>query len=123
MYHIDFRFDLNLLDIKWTGLFTDEAVAEYAAVLRRRFAEEGFQAGYLLRIDLTESAVQPQDVLESFARHLGDFPKAGRIAMVTPSVIVRMQVRRVMKLSYMRIFPLAEPALDWLLGDEVAGAD
>jgi len=43
MHAIDFRHDLSLLDIKWTGLWTDESIAEYARILKRRFVEQGFQ--------------------------------------------------------------------------------
>jgi len=115
MYHIDFRHDLNLLDIKWSGTFTDEGIAEYARILKQQFVDEGFQPGYLLRMDMSDSAVQTQEAVESFGRNLGDFPRASRIAIVTPSVIARMQVRRVMTQPYLRIFPLPEPALAWLL--------
>jgi hypothetical protein len=118
MYLIDFRHDLNLLDIKWTGIFTDQAVAEYARLLKRQFIEEGFQPGYLLRMDMSGSAVQTQDAVESFGRNLGDFPLARRIAIVTPSIIARMQVRRVMTQPYLRIFDLAGPALAWLLAEQ-----
>lgn len=52
MYVIDFRHDLNLLDIKWIGTFTDDAIAEYAQRLKQQFADQGFQPGYLLRIDM-----------------------------------------------------------------------
>lgn len=122
MYVIDFRQDMNLLDISWTGIFTDEGLADYARDLKRQFVEQGFQPGYLLRMDLTDSAVQTQEAVASFRSNLGDFPKARRIAIVTPSVIVRMQVRRVMTQPYLRIFALAEPALQWLLADEMAPA-
>ncbi|PNQ01457.1 hypothetical protein [Sphingobium sp. SA916] len=122
MYIIDFRHDLNLLDIRWRGIFTDGAIAEYARILKRQFVEQGFQPGYLLRMDMTDSAVQTQDAVASFGRHLADFPKARRIAIVTPSAIASMQVRRVMTQPYLRIFPWAEQALEWLLEDEAAVA-
>jgi len=115
MYIIDFRHSLNLLDIRWTGTFTDEIIADYARLLKRQFREEGFRPGYLLRMDMTHSAVQTQDAVASFGRHLGDFPKARRIAIVTPSRIAHMQVRRVMTQPYLQIFATPEPALDWLL--------
>ncbi|WP_176590927.1 STAS/SEC14 domain-containing protein [Sphingobium sp. EM0848] len=122
MYVIDFRHDLNLLDIRWKGIFTDEIIADYARLLKRQFIEQGFQPGYLLRMDMTDSAVQTQDAVGAFGRNLGDFPKARRIAIVTPSVIARMQVRRVMTQPYLRIFSLAEPALEWLLAEAVEPA-
>lgn len=121
MYVIDFRHELNLLDIIWKGPFTVESMADYACVLRMRFFEEGYRPGYLLRQDLTGSAIQTQDVVVAFAQCFADFPKAARIAIVTPSTIARMQVRRVMTQPYLRIFDLAEPALDWLLAEEMPG--
>ncbi|WP_242122748.1 STAS/SEC14 domain-containing protein [Sphingobium sp. Sx8-8] len=123
MYLIDFRHELNLLDIKWTGTFTDRAIADYARLLKRRFLEEAFQPGYLLRMDMSDSAVQTREALDSFARNLGDFPKARRIAIVTPSVIARMQVRRIMTQPYLRIFDLPDPALRWLLAKEEGAAN
>jgi hypothetical protein len=123
MYDIRFRHDLNLLDIAWHGLFDGASVAAYARECRSRFAAEGFRPGYLLRMDMSGSAVQPQEALAAFREHLGDgmFPRASKIAIVTPSAIAKMQVRREMTQSYLRIFETARPALDWLL-EEVADA-
>lgn len=112
MYSIAFQHDLNLLDIAWSASFTDEAIAHYARHLKRQFIEEGFKPGYLLRMDMTASAVQPQAAVESFGRNLSDFPKARRIAVVTASAIARMQVRRVMTQPYLRIFSGADQALE-----------
>lgn len=117
MYEIRFRHDLNLLDIAWHGQFTGAAVAAYASDVKTRFVLEGFAPGYLLRMDMSASAVQPQEAVAAFREHLGDgkFPPASRIAIVTPSVIARLQVQREMTQSYMRIFGAADEALDWLL--------
>lgn len=117
MYEIRFRYDLNLLDIAWHGQFTGEEVAAYAREVKTQFAVQGFKPGYLLRMDMTKSAVQPQEAVGAFREHLGDgkFPRASRIAIITPSHIARLQVRREMTQSYMRIFETAEEGLDWLL--------
>jgi hypothetical protein len=91
--------------------------------VKARFTAEGFRPGYLLRMDMSGSAVQPQEALAAFREHLGEglFPRASRIAIVTPSAIAKMQVKREMTQSYLRIFETAQPALDWLLeGAEVA---
>ena len=117
MYDIMFRHDINLLDIRWHGLFSSEAVAAYARDVKARFVLEGFAPGYLLRMDMSDSAVQPQDAVAAFREHLGDgkFPRASRIAIVTSSAIARMQVRREMTQDYLRIFATAEESLQWLL--------
>jgi hypothetical protein len=117
MYDILFRHDINLLDIAWHGLFTGEEVAAYAREVKARFVAEGFSPGYLLRMDMSRSAVQPQEALAAFREYLGEgnFPRASRIAIVTPSAIARLQVKREMTQSYLRIFETAAPALTWLL--------
>lgn len=117
MYDIVFRHDIKLLDIVWHGLFDNDGVAAYARDVKARFAREGFAPGYLLRMDMSDSAVQPQDALAAFREHLGEglFPRASRIAIVTPSIIAKMQVRREMTQAYLRIFANADEALAWLL--------
>lgn len=117
MYDIFFRHDINLLDIAWHGQFDGEGVAAYARDVKARFVQEGFSPGYLLRMDMSDSAVQPQEALAAFRDHLGEglFPRASRIAIVTASVIAKMQVRREMTQSYLRVFADADEALAWLL--------
>lgn len=118
MYSITFRHDINLLDIAWTGQFSGEEVAAYARECKGRFVREGFSPGYLLRMDMSASAVQPQEAVAAFREHLGDFPRARRIAIVTASVIARMQVKREMTQPYLQIFDVAQDALDWLVRAE-----
>jgi hypothetical protein len=121
MYDYSFRHDLNLLDIRWEGAFTPALVRRYARELIGRFHDEGFKPGYLLRIDMSESAVQPKAALPVFATEMGDFPKATRIAIITSSVIARLQVKRVMTQPYLRIFACAQDSDAWLLhGEDVA---
>ena len=115
MYAIAFNPEQQLLDIRWEGPFTPEAVGAYARDLRNRFRMATFQPGYRLRMDMSRSAVQPQDAVAAFREHFHDFPKAERIAIVTRSAIAKMQVQREMTQPYLRIFDRAEAALDWLL--------
>ncbi len=118
-YSIVFRHDIKLMDVVWNRFFAAEDVAPYAAECWRRFEAEGFRPGYLLRMDMRASAVQPQDALAMFRTHFDGFPRARRIAVVTASQIARMQVKREMTQPYMRLFDGAGEALDWLMqGDE-----
>lgn len=114
-YSIVFRHDINLMDVVWNRFFAAEDVAPYAAECWRRFEAEGFRPGYLLRMDMRASAVQPQDALAMFRTHFDGFPRARRIAVVTASQIARMQVKREMTQPYMRLFDGAGEALDWLM--------
>jgi hypothetical protein len=115
MYRVAFRKELNLLDIEWLAMFEPDAVADYARKLRDQFDAEGFAPGYLLRMDMRCSGIQPQDALPAFRRHFAGFPTASRIAIVTESALARMQIRREMTQPYLRIFERAETALSWLL--------
>lgn len=115
MYSIVFRHDLDLVDIKWTGLFDQPSVDAYADELIRRFREEGFRTGYRLRMDMSGTSVQPVDAAQAINRRLGAFHRASRIAIVATSAITRLQVRRFMTQDYLRIFDCADAALDWLV--------
>jgi hypothetical protein len=115
MYVIECSRDLNLIDIRWTGLFDQPTVDAYAAELIRRFREEGFRPGYRLRMDMSGTSVQPVHAAEAINRRLGNFPRASRIAIVTGSAITRMQVRRYMAQPYLRIFDSPADALAWLV--------
>jgi hypothetical protein len=114
MYEITFRPAIDLIDIKWSGAFSPDIVATYAREVYAGFTSHKFSPGYLLRIDMSESAVQPQDAVVAFGEMFDGFPKASRIAIVTPSRLAHMQVQRVMTQPYLRVFDRAEPALAWL---------
>lgn len=115
MYTIQYRADLNLLDITWSGLFTPDDMATYAQECRACWRREGFTDGYRLRIVLSDGQPLPQETLNVLADAFTDFPKAGRTAMVTASAIARMQIKRAMMEPHMRVYDTAETALDWLL--------
>lgn len=115
-YRYQFRHELNLLDIAWTGPFTQDGIRGYAEELLAAFRREGFTPGYLLRMDMTGSATQPKDLLPVFREAFFDFPRADRIAIITPSAITAMQVKRIMQQPYLRIFGDADEGLAWLLG-------
>ena len=122
MYTVDFRHDLNLLDVAWTGLMTEAAAHAYLEELTGRFVREGFRTGYRLRMDFSRVAVQPQAAVLTINNRFRGFPRASRIAIVTASSITRLQVRRLMPRSYLSIFDTAEAALAWLVQGTAAAA-
>ena len=122
MYTVDFRHDLNLLDVAWTGLMTEAAAHAYVEELTGRFVREGFRTGYRLRMDFSRVAVQPQEAVLTINSRFRSFPRASRIAIVTRSSITRLQVRRLMPQPYLSIFDTAEAALAWLVQGTAAAA-
>ncbi len=115
MYTIRFQPEHRLLDIAWHRIFLPDQVPDYARQCLQQFLAQGLKPGYLLRMDMRDSAVQPRDTLEVFARSFRDFPKASRIAVITASALQRMQVLRVMTQPYLRVFDDADAGLNWLL--------
>lgn len=116
MYAYEFRHDINLLDICWHSALAPALVRDYARELKDCFVAEGFAPGYLLRMDMSAAAAQTRDALPVFEEAFRDFPKARRIAVITPRAITRLQVKRVMTQPYLRIFADADEGLAWLLG-------
>jgi hypothetical protein len=114
MYTITVRTDLNLLDIAWSGVFTPETAIAYAWDVETAFAQAGFEPGYLLRIDMSATSVQPQSGVMALHEVMRGFPAASRIAIIAPSAVTRLQVRRLMKQPYLRIFDTAEEGFAWL---------
>lgn len=118
MYAFQFRRDINLLDIQWTGHFTTEVANRYAQELVEAFRRSGFRPGYRLRIDMSTINVQPKDAIMTVHEALRDFPRASRIAMINGSAIGRQQIRRLMTQPYLRVFDPAEDSLAWLTAPE-----
>ncbi|WP_347093874.1 STAS/SEC14 domain-containing protein [Sphingomonas parapaucimobilis] len=118
MYAFQFRHDINLLDIQWTGHFTPEVANRYAQELVEAFRRSGFRPGYRLRIDMSAISVQPKEAIMTVHEALRDFPRASRIAMINGSAIGRQQIRRLMTQPYLRVFDSAEDSLAWLTAPE-----
>ena len=114
MYTIRYLARLDLLDITWSGLFTPDEMEGYANECRAVWKREQFRDGYRLRIVLSDNKPLPQSTLTVLETIFDDFPRAGRIAMVTSGSIAKMQIRRTMMVPHMEIFDTPEEALQWL---------
>lgn len=115
MYTIQYRRDINLLDIAWSGLFTPDDMAKYAEDCRACWTREHLEDGYRLRIILSDGKPLPKETLPVLADAFTDFPVSSRTAMVTTSAVARMQIRRTMMVPRMQIFDTPEAALEWLM--------
>ena len=115
MYTINYRRELNLLDITWSGLFTPEDMAQYADDCRECLRLERFQEGYRLRVVLTDGKPLPQHTLAVLADAFVGFPQSSRTAVVTTGAVARMQIMRAMLVPGMRLFDTPDAALEWLM--------
>lgn len=112
----------NLIDVRLSGFFEVADAEEYVAAIKDMFFRARMAAGYRIIIDCSECQLQKQEVLAVFAKHMAEFPKAKRIAVVTGSSLIRMQIKRVMTQSYMEIFEDRQAAHHWVINDAVEKA-
>jgi len=115
LYAIEYKRDLDLLDISWSGLFSPDGVAQYANDCRICWQRERFRDGFLLRILMSDGQPLTQDALQTMKSVFADFPKPRRIAMITRGAISRLQLKRALMLPNMQIFDNSDLALAWLL--------
>lgn len=119
MHTIEFRKELGLFDITWSGMMSTEDAIRYAADCAARLRAEMITDGYLLRITMLDEHVLPQDTLALLSKVFADFPKPKRTATVTRSAIARLQIKRALMRQDLQIFDTPERALAWLVGDGV----
>ena len=115
LYAIEYKRDLDLLDISWSGLFSPDGVAQYAADCRLCLQRERFQEGFLLRILMRDGQPLTQDALQMMKTVFSDYPKPRRIAMITRGAISRLQLKRALMVPNMQVFDNPDLALVWLL--------
>lgn len=116
LYAIEYRRDLNLLDISWSGLLAPQDMVRYVGDCRAVLRREGFSDGYRLRVEVKDNQPLPQETLATLASAFDGFPKPSRTALVTRSAIVRMQTKRGMAIDpNMQIFDTPGLALAWIL--------
>lgn len=120
MHKVEYRRDLNLLDITWSGLFAPEDIESYKKDCIACWQAERFTSGYALRITLSDDKALPQQTLARLLNAFSDFPRPKRTAMVTRGAIARLQIKRALMKPDLEIFEEADGALDWLLGPEEA---
>ncbi|MBV9749762.1 MAG: STAS/SEC14 domain-containing protein [Acetobacteraceae bacterium] len=111
----------GLIQATLAGFFDVEGFQRYAAeaeaLIRRTIARRG---AYSILLDVSECAIQSQEVVAAFQRHVASVPRAKRCAVVTGDSIIRMQVRRMMRGPTMRACADRVSALEWLRREETA---
>lgn len=97
------------------GFFSQSEVSAYASEAER-LIRHGFarHRGYRMLIDVSDCAIQSQDVIEAFARHVAAVPRARRLAVVAGSAVARMQISRVLNRPGIELFDSLSDATAWL---------
>lgn len=116
-YTVRFRPELHLLDTVLHNVLTLPQAEAYMDERARGYAEHGFRAGHLMRMNMGEHPAQASDVVAYMLDRVRDFPIPGKIAVVTSSAIAALQVRRAVYPidGNRRTFADPAAALAWLL--------
>lgn len=114
MYAARFDTTANLLEVRWDRILSPEDVDAFTEELSAGFRRHRFQRGYHLLLDLSAGPVQPQNTLAAFQAGFARYPHAGRIAVVASGALLRLQVRRVMTQTTLRLFDDMTGARAWL---------
>lgn len=105
----------DLIVATLAGFFNIPQVAAYAtdieALIERCSMSHG---GYRILIDIVECAIQSQDVTAAFGRHVAGVPRSKRVAVVTTSSIIRMQIRRIVGRPELAVFKDLSEARAWI---------
>jgi hypothetical protein len=117
-YRYEFRADRRRLHASYRGVWSEQTAREALDDFRQAL-ERASVGGlpFTLLDDFRDWEVQPPEVTEmasSFERVLGPFP-ISRNAMIIPSQLVRMQVRRTLTdFQKSKIFETFDDANQWL---------
>ena len=114
MFTIDIDTSRSFVSVRLNG-FMDVAEAKaYVARVEAEFVGKIGSRPYVMMIDTSGAPLQSQAVFETFAAHIGHFPKAQRIALVTGGSLARMQLRRLLTRDYAEFFDTPAEAMAWL---------
>ena len=104
----------SLIESKLAGFLTVAEVQDYASEAEPLIDRCAARGGYRMLIDVSGCSIQAQEVVTAFQRHVARVPQAQRLAVITGSSIVRMQVRRIISRSGIEMFSDRAAAMTWL---------
>lgn len=118
MHHLTTSAASNLVHIRLTGFASATEVEALEQDFRRLFVVGKLRPNYFLLVDITDCAVQSQAVVAAIGQVASRMPKAQRIAVISSSAMLNMQLVRVLNRPYLRAVMDRRAALDWLLREE-----
>lgn len=114
-YSLQLRPPGDLIVATLGGFFTLPQVVAYTgeaeAMIERCLHTHN---GYRILIDISDCAIQSQEVTAAFERHVAGVPRSRRVAVVTKSPIIRMQIRRIIGRPELAVFEHVSEALVWM---------
>jgi len=108
---------LKLLRVRLAGFFSLEEVGSFAEAAQNAVADMGCSSGdWLHSCDISQMPLQAQSVTDAFDLFI-NHPnrRSQRLAIITGSSPVRMQIRRLLGRSDAALFKTIGEADEWLL--------
>jgi hypothetical protein len=122
-YSIDVDPARDLVRVSLSGFFTAEDIDRFQAELQIEHRKLGCdkRGGPLTINDLTEMAIQSQDVLARWGEFLANpTHRSRRLALVVASALGRMQLQRIIGDRNAQVFTDVREAEQWLFADSAA---
>lgn len=118
-YDIDANPDDGVLNMAFSGYWTEATAMAFESTRRAalvRMASGRFKPGeYRFLADFSNSMVQSSLMVERFQGFAEDaVTLASKIAVVAPSPLLRMQIKRMGRANQFRFFETKGDALAWL---------
>lgn len=113
----------SLIELEMSGFFAVEAVPSIAAGMADALKQLYCRPNqHLTLVDVTECQIQSQEIVMQFQKLVTNPAfRSRRLAFVTGSSIIKMQLRRIINDdSYARVFAERSAALEWLKREAVA---
>lgn len=111
---VEYDADSGLIETSISGFLYPADVAGYVKDVQTAAIFNQFHHGYRLLVDVSGCAVQSQETLAAFAKHMASMPKADRIAVVLGGSPGVGQARRLFTQPYARLVNSREEAMAWL---------
>lgn len=124
MYKFEQDRGAGILRIKISGFWDREMMDRFSADEQAQVRELGFpDGGHLILCDVSESPIQPQEIVSSFQQLVVNaHAKARRIALFTNSTLSRMQAKRILVREDVAVFDDEALAKDWLMSGAIVPA-
>lgn len=114
MYRISVDRADALVNIEMYGMLAVEDANALVAELIQQITQARLER-YALIIDVSSCPVQSQDMINAMAKHLTRMQRATAVALVTGTMLARLQVRRIFDQPFTRFTSTREEARNWVL--------
>lgn len=114
MYKITVDRGHALIKIEMRAMLDVTDSARLVSELIGQITAAGFES-YALILDISQCPVQSQEMIAAMGQHLTRMKRARAIAIVTGTMLARLQVRRIFSQPFTRFTATYEEALRWVL--------